>query len=68
MDIEITQIAQQVSHLSRPWGHLPGPLETNSKGHINAMFVIEEGLEENPVMVLQETVTVPKSVGTNEQR
>ena len=29
MDIQIAQTAQQVSHLSRPQGHLPGQPETN---------------------------------------
>ena len=32
MDNQIAQIAQQVSHLSRPEGHLPGQPETNRKG------------------------------------
>ena len=68
MDTQIAQIAQQVNHLSRPQGHLPGQPETNPKGHINGMSVIEEGLEESPVMVIQEIVAVPESVGTDEQR
>jgi len=57
------QIAQQVSHLSRPQGHLPSQPETNPRGHINAISSIGEGLEESPVMVLQEVVTVPHSGG-----
>ena len=52
MDTQIAQIAQQVNHLSRPSGHLPGQPETNPKGHINSVFVIEEGLEESPMMVI----------------
>jgi len=28
---------------------------------------MREGLEKNPIMILQETVAVPKSVGTTEQ-
>jgi len=52
MDTQITQITQQVSHLSQPQGHLPGQLETNSRDHINAISMMEEGLEKNPVMVL----------------
>jgi len=30
--------------------------------------VIGEGLKESPMMVIQETVTVPKSIGTDELR
>ena len=67
MDTQIAQLAQQVNHLSRPQGHLPGQPETNPKGHINAVSVMGEGLEKSPVMVLQEMVAVPKSVGTTEQ-
>ena len=47
-----TQIAQQVSYLSRPQGHLTGQPETNARGHINAISAMGEGLEESPVMVL----------------
>ena len=32
LENQIAQIAQQVSHLSRPQGHLPGQPETNPKG------------------------------------
>ena len=38
MDTQIAQIAQQVSHLSRPQGHLPGQAETNPRGHVNAIL------------------------------
>jgi len=69
MDTQIAQIAQQlVNHLCRPQGHLPGQPETNPKEYINVVSVIGEGLEESPVMVIQETVTVPKFIGTDEQR
>lgn len=34
---QIAQIAQQVSHLSRPQGHLPGQPETNPKDQMNAI-------------------------------
>jgi len=37
MENQIAQIAQQMSHLSRPQGHLPSQPETNPKGHINAI-------------------------------
>jgi len=67
MDTQIAQIAQQVNHLSRSPGHPPGQPETNPKGHINAVSVMGEGLEKSPVMVLQETIAVPKSIGTTEQ-
>jgi len=52
MDTQIVHIAQQVSHLSRPQGHLPGQPEINPKSHINAISMMGEGLEESPVMVL----------------
>jgi len=65
MDIQIAQIVQQVNHLSRPPGHLPGQLKTNPKGHINAVSVMGEGLKESPVMVIQETVAVLEFVGTD---
>jgi len=66
-DTQIAQIAQQVNHLSWPQGHLPGQPETNPKGHINVVSVMGESLEKSHVMVLQEMVAVPKSVGTTEQ-
>ena len=65
MDIYITQIAQQVSHLSQPPGLLLGQPKTNPIGHINAIFAMKEGLEEGPVMVLQEIIPVPNSAGTD---
>jgi len=68
MDAQITQIAQQVSHLSRPQGDLPSQPETNPRGYINAISSIEEGLEESLVMVLQEVVTVPHSRENGERR
>jgi len=64
MDTQIAQIAQQVSLLSRPQGQLPGQPEVNPCRHINAISTMEEGLEESPVMVLQEAVPVPDFVGT----
>jgi len=67
MDTQIAQIAQQVNHLSRPPGHLPAQPETKPNGHINAVSVMGEGLEKSLVMVFQEMVAVPKSVGTTEK-
>jgi len=64
MDIQIAQIAQQVSHLSRPQGYLPGQPETNNRGHANAISTMREGLKESPIMVLHEVVPVPDSAGT----
>jgi len=46
-----TQIAQQVSHLSRSQEHLPSQLETNSRGHVNAISTMRGGLNESLVMV-----------------
>ena len=37
MDTKITQIAQLVSYLSRPQGHLSGQAETKPRGHVNAI-------------------------------
>ena len=54
MDTQITQTAQQVSHLSRPQGFLPGQPETNPRGHVNAISTMRGGLEESLAMVLQE--------------
>ena len=68
MDTQIAQIAQQVSHLSRPQGHLPGQPETHPRGHVNAISTVRDGLEESPVMVLQETVSIPDSIGTERQQ
>ena len=68
MDHQLAQIAQQVSHLSRPQGQLPGQTETNPRGHVNAISTVRVGHEESPVMVLQETIAVPDSVGTEEQQ
>ena len=68
MDNQIAQIAQQVSHLSRPHGHLPSQPETNPKGHVNAITLVGEGFEESPVMVLQEVVSDPNSAREGEER
>jgi len=65
MDI---QIAQQVSSSSSPQGQLPGQPETNPWGHANILFAVGKGLEESPMIVLQETVSVPYSAGTDEQK
>ena len=64
MDAQITQIAQYVSHLSQPQGHLPSQPETNPRGHTNAISTIGKGLEETPMRVLQEVTPVPDSAGT----
>jgi len=61
MNIQITQITQQVSHLFR--GHLPGQLEINPKGHIDVISALREGLEESLVMVFQESITVSDFAG-----
>jgi len=63
-----THIAQQVSHLSQPQRDLSGQPETKPRGHINVISVMGEGLDESPVIVLQDTVTVFNSVKINEQR
>jgi len=68
MDTQIAQIAQQVSHLSRPQGRLSGQPETKPRGHINAIFTVRNGLEESPVMVVLETVLVPDSVEIERQQ
>jgi len=59
MDTQIAQIAQQVSRLSRPQGHVLGQAETNPRGHVNTISTMRDGLEESPVMVLQEAVSAP---------
>jgi len=66
MDNQIAQIAQQVSHLSRPQAHLPSQPETNPKGHVNAITAVGEGFGESPVMVLQEVTSAPDSPGAGE--
>jgi len=54
MENQIAQITQQVSHLSRPQGHLPGPPETNPKGQMNAI-TLRSGRElESPPMPMRE--------------
>jgi len=68
MDTQIAQIAQQVSHLSRPQGHLPGQAETNPRGHVNAISNVRDGLEESPVMVLQEATSTPIPVRTERHK
>ena len=68
IDNQIAQIAQQVSHLSRPHGHLPSQPETNPKGHVNAITSVGEGFEESPVMVLQEIASDPLSARVGEER
>ena len=39
LENQIAQIAQQVSHLFRPQGHLPSQPETNPKGQMNAIIL-----------------------------
>jgi len=67
MDIQITQIAQQVSILFRPQGQLLGQPETNPRGHMDTISAISEELVESPVMVIQEAVSVPISTRTEEK-
>jgi len=57
-DNQIAQIAQQMSHLSWPQGHLPSQPNTNPRGHVNALSAVREGVEESLVMVLQEVTSV----------
>jgi len=64
MNTQIAQIAQQVSYLSWPQGYLLGQPETNPTGYINTISALGEGLEQSLVVVLQEPITVPDSVGT----
>ena len=64
MDTQIAQIAQQVSHLSRSQGQLPGQTEVNPRRQVNAISTVGAGLEESPVMVLQEVVPISASAGT----
>ena len=59
MDTQIAQIAQQVSRLSRPQGHLPGQAETNHRGHVNVVSTVRDGLEESSEMVLREIASAP---------
>jgi len=40
MGTQLAQIAQQVSHLLRPQGHLSGQPEANPKGHMNAIILM----------------------------
>ena len=68
MDAQIAQIAQQVSRLSRPQGHLSGQAETNPRGHVNAVSTVRDGLEESSVMVIQETISASIPEGTEGQR
>jgi len=53
MENQITQIAQQVSHLFRPQGHLPGQLETNPKGQLNAITLLSGRELEGPLMPMR---------------
>ena len=54
MENQIAQIAQQVSHLSRPQGHLPGQPETNPKGQMNAITLLSDRELESPPMPMRE--------------
>jgi len=67
MDTQIAQIAQQVSHLSWPQGQLLSQPKVNPRRHVNAISTVKEGLEESPVMVRQEVVPIPDSVGPEGQ-
>ena len=54
MENQIAQIAQQVSHLSRPQGYVSGQPETNLKGQMNAI-TLQSGRElEGPPMLMRE--------------
>jgi len=39
MEIQLAQIAQQVSHLSRLQGHLLGQPKANPRGHMNSVII-----------------------------
>ena len=54
MKNQITRIAQQLSHLSRPPGHLSGQPETNPKGQINAITLRNDRALECPQMPMRE--------------
>jgi len=42
METQLTQIAQQLSHLCRPQKHLPSQMEINPKGQMNAITLRNE--------------------------
>jgi len=53
MENQIAQIAQQVSHLSRPQGHLRGQPETNPEGQMNAITLWSGRELESPPMPMR---------------
>ena len=62
-----TQIAQQVNHLSRPPGHLPGQPETNPKGQMN-VITLRSGKElESPQVPRRDDRSEADSVGDFEK-
>ena len=54
MENQIAQIAQQVSHLSRPQGYVSGQPETNPKGQMNAITLWSGRELESPQMPMRE--------------
>jgi len=64
METQLAQIAQQVSHLSRPRGHLSGQPEANPKGHMNAI-ILQRGkqLDEPKAIQGDEVECVAKEKG-----
>jgi len=58
METQLAQIAQQVTHLSRPQRHLLGQLEANPKGHMNTSFLVVENNLMNPKSLKERMVSV----------
>jgi len=54
METQLAQIAQLVSHLSRPQGHLLGQPKANPKGHMNAIILRSGKQLDKPKAILGE--------------
>jgi len=67
MDTQIAQIVQRVRSLSKPQVQLPSHPMSNPRGHINAISVVGERLVKSSAMVVQEAISVPISVRTEER-
>ncbi|XP_048490039.1 uncharacterized protein LOC104884063 [Beta vulgaris subsp. vulgaris] len=62
MESQMTQLAQQISHLSKPSGQLPGQTEPNPKGHINAISLRSDKELQEPTRRVTEQKNTAKEV------
>ena len=69
MENQMTQLAQQISHLSKPSGQFPGQTEPNPKGHIHAISLTsdKELQEPDPKKVTKQNKSAEEVIGLSKE-